>query len=83
MPEANVLSPVAQMGSRFGYLERAPTPTTDMARGDDRAAITRRNVEDLPLGLALDLFRRRPPISALPVGLQRDIRAFFGSNSKA
>ena len=42
MPEANVLSPVAQMGSRFGYLERAPTPTTDMARGDDRAAITRR-----------------------------------------
>ena len=31
----------------------------------------------------LDRFRRRPPISALPVGLQRDIRAFFGSYSNA
>ncbi len=32
---------------------------------------------------ALGRFRRRPPISALPVGLQRDIRAFFGSYSNA
>ena len=29
--------------------------------------------------LALGRFRGRPPISALPAGLQRDIRAFFGS----
>ena len=28
-------------------------------------------------------FRRWPPTSALPVGLQRDIRAFFGSYSSA
>jgi DNA phosphorothioation-associated putative methyltransferase len=33
--------------------------------------------------LALGRFRRRPPISALPLGLQRDIRAFFGSYSNA
>jgi DNA phosphorothioation-associated putative methyltransferase len=32
---------------------------------------------------ALGRFRRRPPISALPLGLQRDIRAFFGSYSNA
>jgi DNA phosphorothioation-associated putative methyltransferase len=31
--------------------------------------------------LALGRFRRRPPISALPTGLQRDIRAFFDSYS--
>jgi DNA phosphorothioation-associated putative methyltransferase len=31
--------------------------------------------------LALGRFRRRPPMSALPTGLQRDIRAFFGSYS--
>ena len=29
--------------------------------------------------LALGRFRRRPPNSVLPLGLQRDIRAFFGS----
>jgi hypothetical protein len=33
--------------------------------------------------VALGRFRRRPPISALPIGLQRDIRAFFGSYSNA
>jgi DNA phosphorothioation-associated putative methyltransferase len=26
-------------------------------------------------------FRRRPPISALPIGLRRDIRAFFGNDT--
>lgn len=31
------------------------------------------------LDLALDQFRRRPPMSTLPTGLQRDIRPFFGS----
>ncbi len=31
------------------------------------------------MDLALGRFRRRPPISALPTGLQRDIRSFFGS----
>ncbi len=35
--------------------------------------------EDLLVYLALGQFRRRPPSSALPTGLQRDIRAFFGS----
>ena len=38
-----------------------------------------RCAEDLLVYLALGRFRRRPPISALPFGLQRDIRAFFGS----
>jgi DNA phosphorothioation-associated putative methyltransferase len=33
----------------------------------------------LLVDLALGWFRRRPPISDLPPGLQRDIRSFFGS----
>ena len=41
--------------------------------------IARRSTEDLLVYLALGRFRRRPPMSALPTGLQRDIRAFFGS----
>ena len=50
---------------------------------DDWDAIARRNAEDLLVYLALGRFRRRPPISALPLGLQRDIRAFFGSFANA
>jgi len=33
--------------------------------------------------LALARFRKRPAISVLPVGLQRDIREFFGSYKNA
>src|SRR5438477_12613650 len=46
-------------------------------------AIARRCTEDVLIHLALGRFRRRPPMSALPLGLQRDIRAFFGSHAKA
>ena len=38
-----------------------------------------RNAWTCSLTFALGRSRRRPPISALPTGLQRDIRAFFGS----
>jgi DNA phosphorothioation-associated putative methyltransferase len=50
---------------------------------DEWEAITRRSTEDLAVYLALGRFRRRPPMTALPIGLQRDIRAFFGSYTKA
>ncbi len=50
---------------------------------DEWDAITRRCTEDLLVYLALGRFRRRPPISVLPIGLQRDIRAFFGSYANA
>jgi DNA phosphorothioation-associated putative methyltransferase len=33
--------------------------------------------------MALDRFLRRPPVTAFPAGLQHDIRAFFGSYTKA
>ena len=57
-------------------------------RAQDRAptsgiAIAGRCTEDLLVYLALGRFRRRPPMTALPIGLQRDIRAFFGSYTKA
>ena len=45
--------------------------------------ITQRCTEDLLVYLALGRFRRRPPMSILPLGLQRDLRAFFGSYSNA
>lgn len=43
----------------------------------------RRRAADLLVYLALARFRRRPPISKLPLGLQRDIREFFGTYKRA
>ena len=45
--------------------------------------ITQRCTEDLLVYLALGRFGRRPPMTMLPLGLQRDLRAFFGSYSSA
>src|SRR5262249_29612896 len=52
-----------------------------IANGTRRRQTNRRSAEGSPLCLALGRSRRRPPRSALPTGLQRDIRAFFGSYS--
>jgi DNA phosphorothioation-associated putative methyltransferase len=52
-----------------------------MTATEEWEAIARRSTEDLLVDLALGRSRRRPPMSALPTGLQRDIRAFFGSHA--
>jgi DNA phosphorothioation-associated putative methyltransferase len=46
-------------------------------------AIRRRRTEDLLVYLALARFRKRPALSQLPRTLQRDMRAFFGTYTKA
>lgn len=45
--------------------------------------IRKRRTEDLLVSLALGKFRRRPPLSACPLDLQRDLRAFFGNYREA
>jgi DNA phosphorothioation-associated putative methyltransferase len=45
--------------------------------------IARRRREDILVYLALARFRKRPPLSKLPLTPQRDMRAFFGSYAKA
>jgi DNA phosphorothioation-associated putative methyltransferase len=55
-------------------------PVTGTSEWDE---ITRRRTEDLLVYMALGRFIRRPPMTALPLGLQSDIRAFFGSYTKA
>ena len=46
-------------------------------------AIHDRRREDLLIYLALARFRKRPPLGQLPRTLQRDMRAFFGTYTKA
>jgi DNA phosphorothioation-associated putative methyltransferase len=64
-------------------VKRAFAPVKRVTGTEESEAITQRCTEDLLVYLALGRFRRRPPMSILPLGLQRDLRAFFGSYSNA
>src|SRR5262249_24094577 len=46
---------------------------------EEGEAIARRRIEAWLVSLALGRPHRRPPLSALPIGLERDLRSFFGS----
>jgi DNA phosphorothioation-associated putative methyltransferase len=83
LPEADEFAPAAEIEARFGSLNRAFSLVKRVTGAAEWEAITRRCAEDLLVYLALGRFRRRPPISALPLGLQRDIRAFFSNYSNA
>ncbi len=72
-----------EVAARFGSLPRAFALVKRVTGADEWDTIARRSTEDLLGYLALGRFRRRPQMSALPIGLQRDIRAFFGSYAKA
>jgi len=83
LPEPDEFPQANEIESRFGSVRRAFALVKRVTGTDDWNAITRRCTEDLLVYLALERFRRRPPISVLPPGLQRDIHAFFGSYSNA
>jgi DNA phosphorothioation-associated putative methyltransferase len=83
LPETVEFAQGAEIRARFGSLKRAFALVKRVTGTDEGDAIARRCTEELLVYLALGRFRRRPPMSALPVGLQRDIRAFFGSYSNA
>ncbi len=83
LPEADEFAQAAEVETRFGSLKRAFALIQRVTGSDDWDAIARRITEDLLVYLALGRFRRRPPISALPIDLQRDIRSFFGSYANA
>jgi len=83
LPEADEFPQAAEITSRFGSLKRAFALVKRVTGTNEWDAITRRCTEDLLVYLALGQFRRRPPISVLPLGLQRDIRTFFGSYTNA
>lgn len=68
---------------RFGSLKRAFAAIQRITDLESWEAIARRRREDMLVYLALARFRKRPLLSQLPVGLQRDMRAFFGTYNKA
>jgi DNA phosphorothioation-associated putative methyltransferase len=68
---------------RFGSLKRAFAAIQRITSEGEWEAIAQRRREDLLVYLALARFRRRPTFSGLPLTLQRDIKVFFRSYTKA
>jgi DNA phosphorothioation-associated putative methyltransferase len=83
LPEADEFAEAVEIEARFGSLNRAFSLVKRVTGAAEWEAITRRCTEDLLVYLALGRFGRRPRISVLPLGLQRDIRAFFGNYASA
>jgi DNA phosphorothioation-associated putative methyltransferase len=68
---------------RFGSLKRAFAAVQRITGPETWEAIARRRREDLLVYLALARFRKRPAFSLLPLTLQRDMKAFFGTYTRA
>ncbi len=83
LPEPDEFPAASEVATQLGSLKRAFALIKRVTGEAEWEAITRRCTEDLLVYLALGRFRRRPPVSVLPVGLQRDMRAFFGSYAQA
>jgi DNA phosphorothioation-associated putative methyltransferase len=82
LPEANEFPLAAEVEAQFGSVKRALALVKRATGTDAWDAIAGRRTEDLSVYLALGRFRRRPRYP-LPLGLQRDRRAFFGSYATA
>jgi DNA phosphorothioation-associated putative methyltransferase len=71
-----VLERFRSLKRAFAVIQRITDPAT-------WESITQRRREDLLVYLALARFGKRPILSQLPLGLQRDMKSFFGAYSRA
>jgi DNA phosphorothioation-associated putative methyltransferase len=83
LPETDEFAGAGQLLERFGSLKRAFALVRRVTGPAEWDAIRQWRTEDLLVYVALARFRKRPAFSQLPRTLQRDIRAFFGSYTKA
>jgi DNA phosphorothioation-associated putative methyltransferase len=83
LPEADEFSQTAAVIAELGSLKKAFALVRRVTGEKEWEAIRQRRTEDLLVYLALARFRKRPALGQLPVVLQRDMRAFFGTNTKA
>jgi DNA phosphorothioation-associated putative methyltransferase len=83
LPEEDEFPQVAAVVAAFGSLKRAFALVRRVSGDAEWEAIRRRRTEDLLVYLALARFGKRPRLGQLPHMLQRDMRAFFGTYTKA
>jgi DNA phosphorothioation-associated putative methyltransferase len=83
LPEPDEFPQAAAVVAEFGSLKRAFALVRRVTGDEEWEEIRRRRTEDLLVYLALARFRKRPALGQLPPTLQRDMRAFFGTYTKA
>jgi len=83
MPDPTEFDDTQAVIERFGSLKRAFAAIQRITDAETWESIARRRREDLLVYLALARFRKRPVLSLLPLTLQRDMKAFFGTYTKA
>jgi DNA phosphorothioation-associated putative methyltransferase len=83
LPEPDEFAGAGPVIAEFGSLKRAFALIQKVSSSEEWELIRKRRTEDLLVSLALGKFRRRPPLKACPLDLQRDIRAFFGNYHRA
>jgi DNA phosphorothioation-associated putative methyltransferase len=83
LPEDDEFERFGDVVMQFGSLKRGFALVRGVTGDSEWDAIRQRRTEDLLVYLALARFRKRPAIGRLPRTLQRDLRAFFGTYTKA
>jgi len=83
LPDPTEFPGTAAVVERFGSLKRAFAIINRITDVESWEAIARRRREDLLVYLALARFSKRPQFSQLPLSLQRDVKAFFGTYQSA
>lgn len=83
LPDPVEFPAAGEVIERFGSLKRAFAAVRRITGPEPWETLARRRREDLLVYLALARFGKRPAFSVLPLPLQRDMKAFFGSYSRA
>jgi DNA phosphorothioation-associated putative methyltransferase len=83
LPDSTQFHGTQSVVERFGSLKRAFAAIQRITDTQTWEDIARRRREDLIVYLALARFRKRPIFSLLPPTLRRDMKAFFGTYTKA
>jgi DNA phosphorothioation-associated putative methyltransferase len=83
LPDVAELEEVVTLREVFGNLRRAFEVVQSVTGKEQWAAIQRERAQDLLVYLALERFSGRPRFSVLPRALQGDVKAFFGTYTRA
>lgn len=78
IPAPEELEQTGEIIKRFGSLKRAFRLIQKVTDESPWEEIAQKRTEDLLVYLALARFKKRPPLSKLPVTIQHDVKAFLG-----
>ncbi len=83
LPDVDELEEAITLREVFGSLRRAFEVVQSVTGKEQWAAIQQERTQDLLVYLALERFSGRPRFSVLPRDLQLDVKAFFGTYTRA